>query len=184
MRDLHDGAQQRLVHSIVTLKLAERELRDRDGPAAELVTEALAHAERATAEVRELAHGIMPSVLTRGGLRAGVEALASRMMVPVAVDVSPHVCPSRRSHRLFRRGGGVDECRQARSAQQATVTARVEDGALRVEVCDDGAGGAEPEGSGLLGLSDRVATLNGTFTVDSLSGGGTVVRATIPLPAD
>ena len=69
-------------------------------------------------------------------------------------------------------------------AQQATVTARVENGALRVEVSDDGAGGAEPEGGGLLGLSDRVATLNGTFTVDSLSGGGTVVRATIPLPAD
>ena len=185
VRDLHDGAQQRLVHSIVTLKLAERELRDRNGPAAELVTEALAHAERATAEVRELAHGIMPSVLTHGGLRAGVEALASRMMVQVAVDVSPQRLPQPiEATAYFVVAEALTNVAKHAGAQQATVTARVDNGALRVEVCDDGAGGAEPEGGGLLGLSDRVATLNGTFTVDSLSGGGTVVRATIPLPAD
>jgi PAS domain S-box-containing protein len=185
VRDLHDGAQQRLVHSIVTLKLAERELRDRDGPAAELVTEALAHAESATAEVRELAHGIMPSVLTHGGLRAGVGALASRMMVPVAVDVSPQRLPQPiEATAYFVVAEALTNVAKHADAQQATVTARVDHGALRVEVRDDGAGGAEPEGGGLLGLSDRVATLDGTFTVDSLSGGGTVVRATIPLPAD
>jgi PAS domain S-box-containing protein len=185
VRDLHDGAQQRLVHSIVTLKLAERELRDHGGRAAELVTEALAHAESATAEVRELAHGIMPSILTRGGLRAGVEALASRMMVPVAVDVSPQRLPQPiEATAYFVVAETLTNVAKHAGAQQATVTARVDNGALRVEVCDDGAGGAEPDGGGLLGLSDRVAALNGTFTVDSLSGGGTVVRATIPLPAD
>jgi signal transduction histidine kinase len=67
-------------------------------------------------------------------------------------------------------------------AQQATVTAHVDDGALRVEVRDDGAGGARPEGSGLLGLRDRLAALDGTLTVDSSPGGGKVVAATIPLP--
>ena len=185
VRDLHDGAQQRLVHSIVTLKLAERELRDHDGRAAALVTEALAHAESATAEMRELAQGIMPSILTRGGLRAGVEALASRMMVPVAVDVSPQRLPQPiEATAYFVVAEALTNVAKHAGAQQATVTARVDDGALRVEVCDDGAGGAEPEGGGLLGLRDRVATVNGTFTVDSPSGGGTVVRATIPLPAD
>jgi len=185
VRDLHDGAQQRLVHSIVTLKLAERELRDRDGPAAGLVTEALAHAERATEEVRELAHGIMPSILTHGGLRAGVEALASRMMLPVTVDVSPQRLPQPiEATAYFVVAEALTNVAKHAGAQQATVTARIDNGALRVEVCDDGAGGAEPEGGGLLGLSDRVATLNGTFTVDSLSGGGTVVRATLPLPTD
>jgi signal transduction histidine kinase len=185
VRDLHDGAQQRLVHSIVTLKLAQRELRDQDGRAAELVTEALAHAESATAEMRELAHGIMPSSLTRGGLRAGVEALASRMMVPVAVDASPQRLPQPiEATAYFVVAEALTNVAKHAGAQQATVTARVDGDALHVEVCDDGAGGAEPEGGGLLGLRDRVATLNGTFTVDSLSGGGTVVRATIPLPAD
>ena len=185
VRDLHDGAQQRLVHSIVTLKLAERELRDHDGRAAELVREALAHAKSATAEMRELARGIMPSILTRGGLRAGVEALASRMMVPVAVDVLPQrLSPPIEATAYFVVAEALTNVAKHAGAQQATVTARVDDGALRVEVRDDGVGGAEPEGGGLLGLSDRVATLNGTFTVDSLCGGGTVVRATIPLPAE
>jgi PAS domain S-box-containing protein len=185
VRDLHDGAQQRLVHSIVTLKLAERELRDHDGRATALVREALAHAESATAEVRELARGIMPNILTHGGLRAGVEALASRMMVPVVVDVSPQrLSPPIEATAYFVVAEALTNVAKHARAQQATVTASVDDGALRVEVRDDGVGGAEPEGSGLLGLSDRVATLNGTFTVDSLCGGGTVVRATIPLPAD
>ena len=71
MRDLHDGAQQRLVHTVITLKLARRALERNDGDALSLVSEALDHAERATHELRELAHGILPAALTAGGLRAG-----------------------------------------------------------------------------------------------------------------
>src|SRR3954447_14196796 len=75
VRDLHDGAQQRLVHTVITLKLARRALENDGSDAPQLVTEALQHAEAATGELRELAHGILPSVLTHGGLRAGVDAL-------------------------------------------------------------------------------------------------------------
>jgi signal transduction histidine kinase len=88
VRDLHDGAQQRLVHTVVTLKLAGRALRQDadDGP--ELVQAALEQTEQATAELRELARGILPAALTSGGLRAGVDALASRMPIPVDPRVS------------------------------------------------------------------------------------------------
>src|SRR4051794_2156639 len=78
VRDLHDGAQQRLVHTIVTLKLAQRALQQNDGEAESLVGEALEQAERGTVELRELAHGILPPVLTRGGLRAGIDTVVSR----------------------------------------------------------------------------------------------------------
>ena len=98
VRDLHDGAQQRLVHTVITLKLARQALEDEEGSAPALVTEALDQAERATAELRELAHGILPAVLTHGGLRAGVEALASRMPVPVETT-----CPWAGSPRRSRR---------------------------------------------------------------------------------
>ncbi|MEY2484133.1 MAG: hypothetical protein QOK24_2661, partial [Verrucomicrobiota bacterium] len=87
VRDLHDGAQQRLVHTVVTLKLARRALEHEEESAPALVSEALDQAARATEELRELAPGILPSILTRGGLRAGVDALASRMPVPVEIDV-------------------------------------------------------------------------------------------------
>jgi signal transduction histidine kinase len=86
--DLHDGAQQRLVHTVITLKLAQRALKADADTAPALVTEALDQAERATVELRELAHGILPSVLKHGGLRAGVDALASRAPVPVENGVS------------------------------------------------------------------------------------------------
>src|SRR4051794_25952561 len=85
VRDLHDGAQQRLVHTIVTLTMARRALENGQDDTPALLTEALDNAERATDELRELAHGILPEVLTRGGLRAGVDTLASRMPVPVEI---------------------------------------------------------------------------------------------------
>ena len=87
VRDLHDGAQHRLVHTVITLKLAQRALERGAGDALSLVSEALEHAERATQELRELAHGILPAALTAGGLRGGVGALASRMPMPVEMDI-------------------------------------------------------------------------------------------------
>ncbi len=87
VRDLHDGAQQRLVHTVVTLKLALARLPAEDAPARELVDQALDQAQRATDELRELAHGILPAVLARGGLSAAADSLASRMPLPVSLDV-------------------------------------------------------------------------------------------------
>ena len=94
VRDLHDGAQQRLVHMIVTLKLAQQAFRHEDGKAEALVGEALGHAERSNAELRELAHGILPAVLTRGGLRAAVDAVVLRLDLPVRVDVRAERFPA------------------------------------------------------------------------------------------
>jgi len=88
VRDLHDGAQARLVHTVITLKFARRAAENGEGETLGLLTEALDHAERATAELRELAHGILPEALTRGGLRTGLDALASRMPLPVKNSVS------------------------------------------------------------------------------------------------
>jgi PAS domain S-box-containing protein len=184
VRDLHDGAQQRLVHTVVMLKLAEVELQDQEGRASELVKEALAHAQSATAEVRELAHGILPSVLTHGGLPAATHALASRMTVPVEIDVSAPRLPEQiEATAYFVMAEALTNVAKHARAQHATVTGRVDNGALRIEVRDDGEGGARTEGGGLIGLRDRVATLDGTLTVDSPPGGGTVVTATIPPPA-
>ena len=183
VRDLHDGAQQRLVHTIITLKLARRALRNDEAAVPALVNEALDQAERATTELRELAHGILPTVLTHGGLTAGVEALASRMPVPVENDVSVGRLPAAvEATAYFVVAESLTNVAKHARAKGAAVTARVEDGTLRVKVRDDGIGGARPDGSGLLGLADRLAVLHGQFRVESPTDGGTLVAAGIPLP--
>ena len=183
VRDLHDGAQQRLVHTIVTLKLAHRAIQDERGTAAALLTEALDHAELATAELRELAHGILPAVLTRGGLRAGVDALASRMPVPVENGVSVgrlHAAVEATAY--FVVAEALTNVAKHARAEHAAVTACIEDGTLVVHVRDDGVGGAQHTGSGITGLTDRLAALDGELRVESPADRGTVVAATIPLP--
>jgi signal transduction histidine kinase len=182
VRDLHDGAQQRLVHTILTLKLAEQALAG-DGPEAQaLVAEALAHAETANEELRELAHGILPSVLTHGGLRAGVRALAARMAIPVAVEVAPERLPAVvEATAYFIAAEALTNVAKHAQARSAAVAARVADGALELEVSDDGIGGADPDGSGLVGLRDRLAALDGTLRVESPAGGGTRIAASIPV---
>jgi signal transduction histidine kinase/uncharacterized protein YoaH (UPF0181 family) len=182
VRDLHDGAQQRLVHTVITLKLARRAMQDNVEDASTLLTEALAQAESATAEVRELAHGILPSALAGGGLRAGVEALASRMPVPVEIGVSVGRLPAPvEATAYFVVAEALTNVAKHAQARRAEVMARIEDGTLAVRVRDDGRGGARPDGSGLLGLADRLATLDGRLEVESPPDGGTVVAATIPL---
>jgi signal transduction histidine kinase len=181
VRDLHDGAQQRLVHTVLTLKLARRALEDNSRGAAALVAEALRYAEEATAELRELAHGILPSVLTRGGLRAGVGALASRMPVPVDIGISVERLPSAvEATAYFVVAEALTNVAKHSRANRAAVTARVEDGALQVQVRDDGIGGAQADGSGLLGLGDRLAVLDGSLRVESPAEGGTLIAAAIP----
>jgi PAS domain S-box-containing protein len=184
VRDLHDGAQQRLVHTVVTLKLARRALEQGDEAAPTLLADALDHAEQANVELRELAHGILPAVLIRGGLHAGVEALASRMPVPIDVGVCVGRLPAAaEATAYFVVAEALTNIAKHARARRAEVTARVQDGTLRVRVRDDGVGGAQPAGSGLVGLGDRVAALDGRLRVESPSGGGTLVAADIPCPA-
>jgi signal transduction histidine kinase len=183
VRDLHDGAQQRMVHTIVTLKLARKAVENREEAGPPLLSEALEQAERALAELRELAHGILPDVLTHGGLRAGVQALASRMSVPVENDVSVERLPTPvEATAYFVVAEALTNVAKHSRARRASVTARVEDGTLKVQVRDDGVGGARPRGSGLLGLADRLAVLDGQLRVESPAHGGTQVDADIPLP--
>ena len=184
VRDLHDGAQQRQVHTIITLKLALRALRAKDPDAESLVAEALDHAQRGHAELRELAHGVLPSVLTRGGLRAAVDSLVAGLDLPVEVDAAAERLPTAiEASAYFIVAEALTNVVKHAHAKHAAVTARVEDGTLRVQVRDDGIGGARPNGSGLLGLADRVAVLDGQLRVESPADGGTLVVADIPAPA-
>jgi signal transduction histidine kinase len=182
-RDLHDGAQQRLVQTVVTLKLACQALSEGDREAESLVADALAHAVQANAELRELAHGILPGVLTRGGLAAGVDSLVARLRIPVTVDVSVGRLPAAtEASAYFVVAEALTNVTKHSCASSASVKALVEDGSLRVEVADDGVGGADAHGRGLLGLADRVAAFEGQFDVVSPRGEGTRLTATFPLP--
>jgi signal transduction histidine kinase len=183
VRDLHDGAQQRLVNTIITLKLAQRALQQNQEPGSELVTKALEHAERANVELRELAHGILPAVLTRGGMRAGIEALASRMPVPIEVAVSvDRLPPPVEATAYFVVAEALTNIAKHAHATGGAVQAHVEGGTLQLQVRDNGVGGARPDGSGLVGLADRLAVLGGRLQVESPPDGGTLVAAAIPLP--
>jgi signal transduction histidine kinase len=182
VRDLHDGAQQRLVQTILALKLAQDAVQNDEEDLPAILTEALDHAEQATVELHELVHGILPAALTHGGLRSGVNALASRMPLPVQHAVSVGRLPAavERTAYFVVAEALTNVAKHAR-AGRATVTAHVEDGTLRVEVRDDGIGGARPDGSGLVGLADRLAALDGHLRVESPPEGGTLVTAAIPV---
>jgi signal transduction histidine kinase len=181
VRDLHDGAQQRLVCTVVTLKLAQQAL-EPDRPAASaLVGEALWHAQTATNELRALAHGILPTVLTRGGLDGAVRALASRMSIPVEINVVAGRLPAEvEATAYFIVAEALTNVTKHSRARHAAVRAQLDDHRLQVEVRDDGVGGAHADGSGLGGLGDRLAILDGTLRVESPAAGGTVIRASIP----
>jgi signal transduction histidine kinase len=182
VRDLHDGAQQRLVHTVVSLKLARQALRQNDERAETLVDEALEHAQQGNTELRELAHGILPAVLTRGGLRAGVRSLAGRLDLLVEIDVPPDRLPAEiEASAYFIVAEALTNVVKHAHAERAQVKASVEDGMLSLEVRDDGIGGADPDGHGLVGMDDRVTALGGRLEIESQAGGGTLVAATLPL---
>jgi signal transduction histidine kinase len=184
-RDLHDGAQARLVSTVMTLKLARRKLADANAPGLDLVDEALAHAEAANSELRELAHGILPAPLSNGGLRGGIDALVSTVHLPVSVDVTGEELPTAlEAAAYFIVAEALTNAVRHAAARSAHVVALVEEGALRLEVRDDGVGGARDEGgSGLVGLRDRAAAMDGELLVDSPPGEGTVVAALLPIAA-
>ena len=183
-RDLHDGAQQRLVALALNLRMAEARAQKGDPEAAELIRRAGEEAGLALKELRDLARGIHPAILTNRGLAAALEDLAAR--ATVAVEVSE--TPSERLPDQIEAAAYfvVSECLanvgKHAQASQATVAVRAEDGRVTVTVADDGAGGARlGSGSGLQGLEDRVGALDGTLEVESPPGGGTRVTAILSL---
>jgi PAS domain S-box-containing protein len=185
VRDLHDGAQQRLVHTIITLKLANRALREQQAEKVEaLVGEALEHAQHGNTELRDLARGLLPAVLTRGGLRAGVHAVAAHLDLPVQVDVPAQRFPAEiERSAYFIVAESLTNVVKHAHAHLAEVKAFVDEGVLHVEVRDDGVGGADPRGHGLIGLRDRATALGGRLDIETRARGGTLVALVLPLSA-
>ena len=184
-RNLHDGAQQRLA----TLALSLAMLRDRDGadPAtAAALAEAAAELKQAISELRELARGIHPAILTEEGLPAAVESLADRSSHPVrvAADFNARLPEPVETAAYFVVSESLANVAKYARASSARVMLSRSNGTLRVEVLDDGIGGADPgRGSGLRGLEDRVSAVRGSFRVEAAPGGGTRVFAEIPCDA-
>ena len=184
-RDLHDGAQQQLVSLAVALRLAQRRLDEGDAATArELLDEVDASLTTALAELRELARGIHPAILTEGGLAPALNSLVRRSMVPAAVTAVPdeRFPASVEAAAYFLIAEGLTNAARHADAARVEVAVRTDqDGAcLVIEVGDDGAGGADAEGGGLRGLADRLAVLGGTLSVSSPPDGGTILRGEIP----
>jgi signal transduction histidine kinase len=183
VRDLHEGAQQRLVSTIITLKLARHAFQNGEGEALALLTEALEHAQEAMAELHEVADRILPAALIHGGLRPAVEVLASRMPMPVETSLPVGRLPAAvEATAYFVVAEALTNVAKHARARHAVVVARVEAATLRVQVSDDGLGGARADGSGLVGLADRLAALDGRLRVESPAHRGTLLAADIPLP--
>jgi signal transduction histidine kinase len=182
-RNLHDGAQQRLVSLSLALRLAKAKL-SKDPPGAEeLLAAAADELNQALEELRELARGIHPAVLTDRGLEPALQALAQRSTIPVDIETPPRRLPAQVEAAAYY---VVSEAlaNVAKYAQASSVSVRVahENGRVLVGVKDDGVGGADPtRGTGLRGLSDRIAALDGRLEVESRPGQGTTVRAEIPV---
>jgi signal transduction histidine kinase len=182
-RDLHDGAQQRLVGLALDLRLAREKLEDDPKAAAAMLDDASAELARATAELRELARGIHPAVLSDRGLEAAVASLAKRAPLPVQIDSSldGRLPEPVEAAAYFVVAEALTNVVRHSGADHAEIGIRSDNGHLLVEVSDNGAGGADAAGSGLRGLADRVAALDGSLQIDGRASGGTVVRADIPL---
>ena len=181
-RDLHDGAQQRLV----TLALQLNQARDRAGNAdphlTALLDDATQELELAISELRELARGIHPAVLSRAGLGPAVTTLVERSPIPVSVSVTGGRCGAAiESTAYFVIAEALTNIARHSAAHQARVVAERLDGHLMLEVYDDGHGGADRlGGTGILGLEDRVVAVGGRFWLDSRPGVGTTVRVALP----
>ncbi|MEO5575879.1 MAG: PAS domain S-box protein [Gaiellaceae bacterium] len=182
-RNLHDGAQQRLVALSISLRLAQSKV-STDPDAAEAVLEG-ARTELAAAldDLRELARGIHPAVLTDRGLRAAVEALAARSPVPVEFETPDEALPRPvEAAAYYVIAEELANVIKHAGATMVNVRVACEDGRAVIAVSDDGVGGADPgDGSGLSGLADRVEALGGSLSIESPPGGGTRVTASIPL---
>ncbi len=183
-RDLHDGAQQRLVSLSLELRVAQNALGETGDPAVRRsLDRASQEALAALADLRDLALGIHPLILTEAGLEAAVESLADRTSVPVSVEIGPErFSPAVEAAAYFVISETLTNVVKYAQASQATVRVVEHEDHLDIGIDDDGIGGADPRaGSGLRGLADRLAALDGTITVVSPVGDGTRIAARIPI---
>ena len=183
-RDLHDGAQQRLISLSLELRVARSKLGEAADPSIrESLDRAAEEAQAALVELRDLALGIHPLILTESGLGEAVESLADRTPVDVSVDISSERYPSAvEGAAYFVISEALANVTKYANATQAAVRVRGLADRVTIEVEDDGIGGADPRsGSGLRGLADRLAALDGTISVVSPAGGGTKISAVIPM---
>jgi signal transduction histidine kinase len=180
-RDLHDGAQARLVALTMQLGRAEEKLEDQP-ELADLVRQARSEASTAIAELRDLARGIAPPVLADRGLVAAVEALGRRAAIPVTVDafVSRRPPPVVETAAYFVVAESLTNVAKHAGGAAAQVTLVQNDGKLLIDVTDEGPGGADPSGGGLSGLRGRVEALDGTLRIASPAGRGTRIQAELP----
>jgi PAS domain S-box-containing protein len=184
-RDLHDGAQQRLVNVVIALQMAlAQPAADADGR--ELVAGALDETRNAIEDLRELATGLHPSILVNRGLRAAIVALTAKAPLPVTFDVpDQRLAPSVEAACYYVTAEALTNIAKHADASEAHVDVTIDAEQVVLEIRDDGRGGAHSKpGHGILGLHDRVAAFGGSLELDSPPGAGTVLRATIPLGSD
>ncbi|MBB4968199.1 sensor histidine kinase [Saccharothrix violaceirubra] len=182
-RDLHDGAQQRLVAVAMGLGRARGKMESDPDAAAALIAEAHADAKLAISELRDLARGIYPSVLGDRGLDAALSSLAAKCPIPVtvSVEVDPRPPTAVESTAYFTVAESLTNIAKHSGATQADVKVTRTENSVVVEVTDNGHGGAEVrQGGGLAGLADRAATIDGVVVVVSPVGGPTVIRTELP----
>jgi signal transduction histidine kinase len=180
-RDLHDGAQQRLVALAMGLGLAREKLATDPAAAGVLVAEAHEEAKRALADLRDLARGIHPAILTEQGLDPALSALAARSPVPVEVEVSVgRLSAALEAAAYFIVAEALANVAKHASASRALVRVYRDGSLVVVEIEDDGTGGADENGNGLSGLADRAAAVEGRVAVSSPVGGPTLIRAELP----
>jgi PAS domain S-box-containing protein len=179
-RDLHDGAQQRLIVSLMTLRRAASEAAGTS--ASPILQQGIEHLEQGLAELRELARGVHPSQLGERGLAHAVGLLAERAPLPVEVDVlDERFSQAVETALYFTVAEALTNVAKYSNAQSARVRVALRDGLVTAEIADDGRGGASPSGgSGLRGLADRLEAIGGSLELDSPPGGGTVLRARVP----
>ena len=183
-RNLHDGAQQRLISVALKIRLARGRLGPEAAAAAELLDDASRELDTGLAELRELARGIHPAILGDHGLRRALDALAARLPIPVELDaaIEDRLPPHIEATAYYIVSEALANVTRHAGADHVRVSVRRDGDVLRCEVADDGRGGAdEASGTGILGLRDRAEATGGTFTLTSPPGGGTVVTATLPL---
>ena len=185
-RNLHDGAQQRLVSLSLALRLAQAKVATNPDAAMEILGQASDELALALEELRELARGIHPAVLTDRGLTAALETLAARAPLPVELQApTERLAPPVEAAAYYVVAEALTNVVKYAEASAVNVTVEQRDGHVVVEVADDGVGGAKPaEGSGLSGLADRVEALDGTLRVESPAGRGTRITAEIPVAPD
>jgi signal transduction histidine kinase len=182
-RNLHDGAQQRLVSVALAIRLARARLGPEQEAAAKLLDDAARELDTGLAELREIARGLHPAILSDRGLVQALETLAGRLPVPVEIDAPEERLPDDvEATAYYIVAEALTNVARHAEATHARVTIRAEDGVLRCEIADDGRGGAEmARGTGIQGLRDRAEAAGGSLSLTSPPGRGTIVTATLPL---